>query len=484
MSHTNEPTHTTTRPIRVAPFLTLPDELIQHILSFLSPRTLARVSQTCRRLYTHTLDEQLWHPFVQPNTPGIKLPLFSPAPQTYREIYATLHPYWFLTRHKVWFSDRLPMGSILIARYDPRFGSIRAHNLVASKGPATMEFWAGQSNAIIHSFHPKVQLDLNRTVIKLDKTMLPVGDGPLYSQEVWMDVHADAGSKGLTSMLALAHTLPPARLAPTTSVWPPWIIPASARTGNQSHNHFRSTGHRPQTRSDVSQTSFRLRKFLKFTNRIVSFDLGDFGTHVDTYTTLDPKLYTPTRQKPWRGIWVGDYSGHGCEFLAVMQPEESTAGPIPTRASQVLEARRSNSVSSDGSYQSAQTILSSGESAEIKVEQVKKDTNSSEDEVQYTGRIEAVKLTGDANVPRGEYTFIAPDIGPGGLVRVATEGIFEGARIVRSVGHIAEHGFNDDKYIPSQLILISKDLMAQYWEEFGHVSMYRRVEIDSFLDVE
>ena len=58
-----------------------------------------------------------------------------------------------------------------------------------------------------------------------------------------------------------------------------------------------------------------------------------------------------------------------------------------------------------------------------------------------TGRLEAIKLTGDPNVPRGEYTFIAPDIGHGGFVRIADEELFRGARVVRSAGHIAGRNF-------------------------------------------
>jgi hypothetical protein len=69
-----------------------------------------------------------------------------------------------------------------------------------------------------------------------------------------------------------------------------------------------------------------------------------------------------------------------------------------------------------------------------------------QDDLIYRGRIEAIKLTGDPNIPRGEYTFIAPDIGPNGLVRVATEEMFRGARIVKSVGHIAARGFRDGAY--------------------------------------
>ena len=38
-----------------------------------------------------------------------------------------------------------------------------------------------------------------------------------------------------------------------------------------------------------------------------------------------------------------------------------------------------------------------------------------------------------------------------------------------------------DKYIESQLIMISPDTLAQYWIEFGHINYYRRVNIDAFL---
>lgn len=40
-----------------------------------------------------------------------------------------------------------------------------------------------------------------------------------------------------------------------------------------------------------------------------------------------------------------------------------------------------------------------------------------------------------------------------------------------------------DNYMASQLILISHNRIAQYWETFGHVSFYERVDIDSFTKV-
>merc|ERR1711939_255246 len=99
----------------------------------------------------------------------------------------------------------------------------------------------------------------------------------------------------------------------------------------------------------------------------------------------------------------------------------------------------------------------------------------------FSGALEAVKLTGDPNVPRGEHTFIADDIGPKGLVRIATEHPFAGARVVRSRGHVAARGFVHDVFIPSQLLIVNQNRLAQYWVPFGHISFYQRVDIDELM---
>lgn len=38
-----------------------------------------------------------------------------------------------------------------------------------------------------------------------------------------------------------------------------------------------------------------------------------------------------------------------------------------------------------------------------------------------------------------------------------------------------------DKYIESQLLLISHNRLAQYWVGFGHISFFERVNIDNLL---
>jgi hypothetical protein len=38
-----------------------------------------------------------------------------------------------------------------------------------------------------------------------------------------------------------------------------------------------------------------------------------------------------------------------------------------------------------------------------------------------------------------------------------------------------------DDYSPSQLIMISHNRLAQYWEGFGHISHFERVDIDALV---
>lgn len=47
--------------------------------------------------------------------------------------------------------------------------------------------------------------------------------------------------------------------------------------------------------------------------------------------------------------------------------------------------------------------------------------------------------------------------------------------------HLTSSFYYKDTYIPSQLILISPDCVAHYWESMGHISYFRRVDIDSLI---
>jgi hypothetical protein len=278
-------------------------------------------------------------------------------------------------------------------------------------------------------------------------------------------------SAGLYSQLILSRPLPEHHTTEATPVWPPLILPSTERTRTDSPSQFRSPGHRPGILDELSTSTFRLRKWMEFSTRSHGLSMR-IGEDITTWATLPGDCYTPTPQKPWQGIWCGDYAGHGCEFLVIMQPENPK--PLPEQAEWAMRAReREESVSSEGSWSTAPTDAPTSDTDDDDVMETADDLEDSvatlqeayheqgsasspphvstedDDDTVYQGRIEAVKLTGDPNIPRGEFTFIAPDIGPNGTIRVATEDIFKGARIVKSVGHIAARGFRDGTSTPA-----------------------------------
>ncbi|KAF1938325.1 F-box domain-containing protein [Clathrospora elynae] len=487
------------------PLLSLPSELVHHVLSYLNLSDLVSVGLVNHGMHEHALQDTLWQPFVQAEVP--ESGVTKPANLTWRELFQQHHPYWFLAKKKIWFADTAHTGKLLIARYDRRINAIEAYTLVAERRQPTFLAWDQHPDAIIHTFSPRVQLDLNVPVLRLnaDAYEKAIGDtGHRLQKEIPMSVYHETPrqSAGIHSQLMLARPWPTGITTEATPVWPPLTLPSIHRSRNDaSPSGFRQPKQKPATLDQLSTSTFRLRKWMEFSSRPHGVSMR-IGEDITTWATLPEECYTPTPQKPWQGIWCGDYAGHGCEFLAIMQPDDPK--PLPEQAALAMrDHEREGSVSSEGSWSTAPTgaafsdngdNMETAEDLEDSVSTLQEAFHeresaspdlgaTSDDETVYRGRIEAVKLTGDPNIPRGEYTFIAPDIGPNGLLRVASEEIFKGARIVRSVGHIAARGFRDDNYMTSQLILISHDRLAQYWETFGHVSFYQRVDIDSLARV-
>jgi hypothetical protein len=500
--------HDSTLPVMedmqlLSPLLELPAELMYHILGYLTPRDLARVACTCHHLQTLSYDDRIWKDLISHNLPE---PITAPTPlKRFRDLYVVHHPHWFLAKHKIWFSDSEPNGKLLITRYDQRRGCIEAYAVTAVRGGHEIHLWEKDPNVIIHSFNPRVSLDLNQPVLKLDVDSFRADDqsniypsdrryapASRYSKETLMETFAEAGLYG---SFMLTRRLSPEAIGSSTAVWPPLRLPAHTRVRNDSSDGYNSAGHRPSTLSEVSEYNFRLRKWVEYTGRrssprIMSFTspnglsaaMGLGGNYfaalnasvgggmsvrmpedITTYATLPPECYTPTKAKPYQGIWCGDYSGHGCEFLVVLQPDKDDEQPLPTGMDYLRGwfrgefHRRHDSDSSEASFASAQEEqqysieAGTGQTGATAVDD-DLDVVSTHDELlpdmtdapdAPTGRIEAIKLTGDMNIPRGEHSFIAPDIGSGGLVRVADEEIFRGARIVRSAGHLANRGFRD-----------------------------------------
>jgi uncharacterized protein DUF3506 len=215
--------------------------------------------------------------------------------------------------------------------------------------------------------------------------------------------------------LQFAKDLPADAIDPGTVVWPPQTIPAPGRTRNMSINNYYSKGHSPQTISEISPNVFRISQTTSL-NRMGA-DASYHRRHdlMETWGTLTQEEYTPTAQKPLRGIWVGDYNGHGAEFIAFLQPDKAH---IPQLAQE--EIKRLQNIDSYKFSEDDIRALDDAFHGEY-----------------LQGPLLAVKITGDVNVPRGEYTFIASDLGADATLRIAEDDPFRGVRVVRAVCHTA-----------------------------------------------
>ncbi|KAJ5574397.1 uncharacterized protein N7459_008824 [Penicillium hispanicum] len=428
----------------------LPAEILHQILSYLPAQDLARVSITCHVLAEHGSNDRLWANLVNSHLP---FPISDPGPfDSFRRLYLAHISYWFIPQYKIWFADNEHTGNIILARYDNRRGVIEAYRLVADRGAPQLHLWLANPEVMIQAFDPTIALWLDDPVLFLKD---PDPSDPTAAAQAWMAERrmsmAAETQYIFSSLLLCPPELPRDSNVSSDQVWPPRTIPTDKYVLRETAGN---PVRQPKSPSQVSEAAFRVRRW---TNFRLALEPGH-NEALLTYATLDPSLYTPTKEKPYQGIWVGDYSAHGCEFLLVLQRERS--GP-PDSESGIVD-RPSNE-------------------GDIKEGTEECHDQTSDNKIGQSGGLVAIKLTGDPNVPRGEVTFVANDIGPGGLLRVADEAPFEGARIVRCTGHVAGIGFRDDTFIASQLILISPDYMGHYWEEMGHVSYYRRVDIDALL---
>lgn len=342
----------------------------------------------------------------------------------------------------------------MLARYDSRRGCIEGLRVLAKQGIHAFESWEWAPEVIIHTFNPEVSLHVDDPIVKIDGGMYAKHNS--VKEEILMNT---GYTRGVRSKLSLCHGLTPEEQHESMALWPPRIVPAKERVRNDSQQLFKGTGHRPSSLFDVSENTFRLRKWVEFGG--MGAPLGiHIGEDIMTFSTVPEEYYTPTKEKPWQGIWVGDYSGHGCEFLLLIQSAVDKSSGLPKASFQTPLQHHL-----DGSDLQGRRSLP-----------VEKGEDGS-----CTGRLEAIKLTGDPNVPRGEYTWVAEDIGSGGLLRVAGEKIFKGARVVKSLGHCAARDFRDgehsyssvgltitdfftDQFIPAQLIMVDHDTLAQYWQ--------------------
>lgn len=269
---------------------------------------MVSLGKTCKLLSAVTKNELFWQELVQENVPGVKLQTPSPC-ASFRELFKAHDPHWFLSKNKLWFSDNPTAGRLMIAKYHPKTGSIGLHDFFVNKLPHQFSTWEDDDHVIVHSFEPEIRLKISCRQLKLDiyskppPSDLPAAEGRLkgeVSVSSGLSVHREYFENWLF-MLAKAWAKDPGTES-TLDQWPPPNIPAKYRVDRTTIENQTSAARlsRPVNRSEINEESFRIRRWLREHPNGSARPVE----RVETWSTLDSRLYTPTEEKPYRGIFV------------------------------------------------------------------------------------------------------------------------------------------------------------------------------------
>ena len=433
----------------------LPSEIIFHILHLLPPTSLAIASAVSKSFRCHAHDDLLWELHIREHVEASQTLSLPPTVHSWRDLYKRHHPYWFIVRHKIWHSDSGLRGDILVTNYDIPSGSILAYTVFGRDRVPLLTSWQNAAafgpSTFMSPFQPEIQVWTQEPIVKLDLDQAPAGHK--LQDEVELPMIRDAHAR-----LSMCTTIPLDRQHSSMSLWPPWTLPAIDRVRNESPSRFASNKQRPHSLSAASDKAFRIRTWTELTRALPLLN-PRIGEQTTTWSALLRETYSPSKQKPWQGIWIGDYSTHGCEFLLVMQkrvspnrqridvPESASGLPYGYLFAENETPARENSLA----------VCDLGAESEGEI-------------LMPFNRLEAIKLTGDPNIPRGQCTWLAEDIG-NELIRVPeADEMFGGSKIVRSHVHIADQGFRNDRYTESQLILKDDyDHIFQHWGVCFHL---------------
>lgn len=275
----------------------LPPELLELVCQQLDAVDLIALARTCKSLRALILDQDsLWRSLASTAYAAESCTPY----RSFFQLYSKLYQLRWLEKG-IWMGDSPQFGSLLMSRYNPANGSICLYRLLSVVSPPTRARMHFTENPLVEVRSREMEV---RTVVyaKLNSTT------PYDPDKGSWKYYRSSGA-----ILAVLRVTAQDPQSKGTRLWPPLKIPATDRSCYE-------TRYIPG-KTVPSPSLFRFERLASFPR------MGLEQAQIETFSRIGPELLTPTKECPWRGIWMSDEI-MGPIFILIHQPTKYTLEAI------------------------------------------------------------------------------------------------------------------------------------------------------------
>lgn len=302
----------------------LPRSIVSRIISYLGPESLARAAAVSHQFRELAYSEDLWKTLINSYLPE-PIETCKSAP-SFRRLYIAFHPYWFIPKFRFWLSDEEHNGQLVFAQFNTNLLCIEAWPVVGYREHSEKPSSNIDAEVTIRRPDVRVHVDEHQLIFRFG-----VRDGEWDGNEDHAGSrHAraavmydeDAAASGSQMELSLGCTWPEAPIGGDLRMWPTPEMSTEASVPKLSAGANVPASYRPPSSPTTGQPTFRLHEKVGYHSH--RSDSGTRSSRTDserhnihktiTFGTLSLDVCAPSVEKPWQGIWCGDYFGHGMEF--------------------------------------------------------------------------------------------------------------------------------------------------------------------------
>lgn len=395
--------------------------------------------------------------------------------------------YQRLYKHKwakpsIWFGDRNQFGSVMSSIFNYDQGVFEFYECICDKDREIPQDWtfsrfSANDNVEIHEYAPKI--NMVGPILIIDPLTIDYSRPETLADLNCRSEEFDRDNPRLAIGLLRVRPMLPSRIHPSMMLWPPRTIPAETRARNSSATEFRGQ----LVPREPCDSIIRVVKTIAYPNPVRNIPSSQLASGSGSLPSSSSSssaaaaaaaafstgalasVLSPTRQ-PVRSadfmVGFGVWSAPNRMVGEARKVETYSRWPEKVRLTSNLSKDDHSNINSPD-LQGLWVGDIGGRLGELLMLHQPS-----------PNRLEAVKLTADVRVPRGEVEFAAD------LNNISTTRYPEWPRanVVLASWQTSGVDHLNPKYLPCEVILISNNKIALYCPEEEHLVYLMRLQVD------